>query len=117
MARSPSIALMVNNHMCQALVDTGSVVCLAQSSFVNRLGLKCNHMRNLPTFTGIAQNILPVSGSVYLNVHVGTRVVTHLFSVVPDSYLDIYVLVGADWITQVNDYLEWMYISSKGTKT
>ena len=82
--------------MCQALVDTGSVVSLVKKDFVERLGLRYGHMRALPQLTGITHTVLPVLGSVYLNVQVGTRVVTHLFAAVPDNYLDTDLLLGAD---------------------
>ena len=89
---------MVNDCMSHALVDTGSEVSLAKSSFIDSLGLECHQMRNLPRLAGITQNILPVRGTVYLRVHIGNRVVTHLFSVVPDGYLDTELLLGADLI-------------------
>ena len=89
---------MVNDCMSHALVDTGSEVSLAKSSFIDSLGLECHQMRNLPRLAGITQNILPVRGTVYLRVHIGNRVVTHLFSVVPDGYLDTDLLLGADLI-------------------
>ena len=89
---------MVNDCMSHALVDTGSEVSLAKSSFIDSLGLECHQMKNLPRLAGITQNILPVHGTVYLRVHIGSRVVTHLFSVVPDGYLDTDLLLGADLI-------------------
>ena len=52
-------------------------------------------MRNLPQVTGITQTTLPVLGSVYLNAFIGTKVVKHLFTVVPDGLLDTEVLLGA----------------------
>ena len=53
-------------------------------------------MRNLPQLTGVTQAVLPVNGTVYLNAQVGTQVVRHLFTVVPDELLDTDVLLGAD---------------------
>ena len=87
---------MVNDCMIEAFVDTGSCVSLVKKFFVESLGLKMAKMRNLPKLTGVTQAIVPVLGSVYLNVYIGTRVVTHLFFVVPDHLLDTEVLLGAD---------------------
>ncbi|XP_068213446.1 uncharacterized protein [Palaemon carinicauda] len=84
--------------MCHALIDTGSDICVAQKRLIEGLGLHCNQMRNIPQLTGVTQHVLPVLGTVYLDVHIGSRVVTHLFSVVPDGYLDTDVLLGADLI-------------------
>ncbi|XP_066982274.1 uncharacterized protein [Macrobrachium rosenbergii] len=84
--------------MCCALIDTGSEVCLAQKKLIETLGLHCNQMRNIPQLTGVTQHILSVLGTVYLDVHIGSRVVTPLFSVVPDGYLDTDLLLGADLI-------------------
>ena len=87
---------MVNKCMCLALVDTGSVVSCVQQKWIASKGLKCTQMRSLPQLIGITNNVLPVLGSVYLDVHIGNRVVTHLFHVVPDKILDTDLLLGAD---------------------
>ena len=70
--------------MIGALVDTGSCASIVRKSFVDSLGLKPAKMRNLPRLTGVTNTIVPVLGSVYLDVNVGRRVVTHLFYIVPD---------------------------------
>ena len=82
--------------MCLALVDTGSVVSIVQKKWLDGMGLQCTQLRALPQLSGITHNILPVLGTVYLDVHIGTRVITHLFAVVPDAYLDSDLLLGAD---------------------
>lgn len=87
---------MVNNSMVEALVDTGSCVSIIRKSFVEILGLKPTHMRNLPRLMGVTQTVVPVLGAVYVQVHIGKRVVTHLFYIVPDCLLDTEILLGAD---------------------
>ena len=87
---------MVNDCMCLALVDTGSVVSIVKKTWVEGMGLRYSQMRDLPRLTGITQNILPDLGSVYLEVYTGSKVVRHLFRVVPDGFLDTDLLLGAD---------------------
>ena len=82
--------------MIEALVDTGSCVSIIKKSFVESLGLKPAKMRNLPRLMGVTQAVVPVLGSVYVRVHIGKRVVTHLFYIVPDNLMDTEVLLGAD---------------------
>ena len=99
--------------MIEALVDTGSCVSLVKNIFVESLGLRPTHMRNLPRLTGVTQTTLPVLGSVYLNAFIGTKVVKHLFAVVPDGLLDTEVLLGADLLSTAP--ITWDYKQGKIT--
>ena len=90
---------MANNCMAHALIDTGSEVCVTTKRFTENLGLKLHQWRNGGHLVGVTQHELRVLGAVYLEINVGQRVVTHLFIVVPDEYLDTDLLIGADLLS------------------
>ena len=86
---------MINDHVCHALVDTGSVASLVTQSFVRKLGVRIDSSRTLP-LRGITAHPVPVLGTVYLDVFEGRHYVQHMFMVVPDNILDTELLLGVD---------------------
>ena len=70
---------MVNTHMCQALVDTGSTASLVTHRFVQSLGLRIDRSRTLPQLMGITDHTVPMLGTVYLKVFIGQQHLTHMF--------------------------------------
>ena len=88
---------MVNTHMCQALVDTGSTASLVAHLFVQSLDLRIDRSRTLPQLMGITDHTVPMLGTV-LKVFVGQQHLTHMFFVVPDNLMDTELLLGVDML-------------------
>ena len=87
---------MANNHMCQALVDTGSIASLIAHSFVQSLGLRIDTSQKLPQLMGITDHTVPMLGIVYLKVFVRQQHLNHMFFVVPDNLMYTELLLGVD---------------------
>ncbi len=98
---SLTISLAVNNKIMRAVVDTGSCYTIIKEATANEMGSEINKRRALPNFQGVTGSPLRILGMIWLETGVGKdHVHKQWFPVVPNSYLDADLLLGADVLSR-----------------
>ena len=98
---SPTISIVVNGKLAEAVVDTGSSYTLVKESAVKRLGGEVNARRNPPRLHGVTGSPLRIVGMWHAEVGIGdTQKHTQWFPVVPDTYISTDLLLGCDVLGQ-----------------
>ncbi len=97
----PTISLAVNNKIMRAVVDTGSCYTLIKEATANKMESEINKRRALPNLQGVTCSPLRILGMIWLEIGVGEdHVHKQWFLVVPNSYLDADLLLGADVLSR-----------------
>ena len=76
----------VNNHMVDALLDTGSDCSLIKESAAKFINVNIHSAKSVPPLQGVAGQKLRVLGQIHTEIRMGDKIMRAKMVVVPDHY-------------------------------
>jgi hypothetical protein len=92
--------VIIRKYCIRSLVDSGSSICCVKQFFLHKIFPNPQPLQKseFPVVKGISGKLIPVKGSIMLDINIGNAKFTQKFHVFDDIHHDL--IIGIDFLTK-----------------